>query len=120
MTPARRSSLRSGSGRARSARRWHARRANGRSRGTFSRIQPWRREKDCANRAKERENLPLVAMKTDELFNAIRQNDAAAVAALLDEDHALLSATAHDITPILFAVYYGHPELAQLFVERGA
>ena len=59
-------------------------------------------------------------MKTDELFNAIRQNDAAAVAALLDEDHALLSATAHDITPILFAVYYGHPELAQLFVERGA
>ena len=59
-------------------------------------------------------------MKTDELFNAIRQNDAAAVAALLDEDRALLGATSHDITPILFAVYYGHPELAQLFVERGA
>jgi ankyrin repeat protein len=59
-------------------------------------------------------------MKTDELFNAIRQNDAAAVAALLDDDPALLGATSHDITPILFAVYYGHPELAQLFVERGA
>src|SRR5262249_50543251 len=57
-------------------------------------------------------------MKTDELFNAIRQNDAAAVAALLDEDRALLGATSHDITPILFAVYYGHPEIPQLFVDR--
>jgi len=59
-------------------------------------------------------------MKTDELFAAIRNNDAAAVAALLDDDRALLGATSHDITPVLFAVYYGHPELAQLFVERGA
>ena len=59
-------------------------------------------------------------MKTDELFSAIRQNDAAAVAALLDEDPALLRATSHDMTPILFAIYYGHPELAPLFVERGA
>jgi ankyrin repeat protein len=59
-------------------------------------------------------------MKTDELFNAIRQNDAAAVAALLDEDPQLLGATSQDITPILFAVYYGHPELTTLFVERGA
>src|SRR6266516_3622531 len=59
-------------------------------------------------------------MKTEELFNAIRQNDAAAVASLLDEDRALLGAASHDITPILFAVYHGHPELAQLFVERGA
>ena len=59
-------------------------------------------------------------MKTDELFNAIRQNDSAAVAVLLDEDPALLGTISHDITPILFAVYYGYPELAQLFVERGA
>jgi uncharacterized protein len=59
-------------------------------------------------------------MKTDELFAAIRNNDAAGVAALLDEDRALLETTSHDITPILFAVYYSHPELAQLFVERGA
>src|SRR5438034_309668 len=59
-------------------------------------------------------------MKIDELFDAIRRNDAAAVAALLDEDRALLGATSHDITPILFAVYYGHPELAKLFVERDA
>jgi ankyrin repeat protein len=59
-------------------------------------------------------------MKTDELFAAIRDNDAAAVAALLDEDRALLGATSRDITPVLFAVYHGHPELARLFVERGA
>ncbi len=58
-------------------------------------------------------------MKTDELFGAIRENDAAAVAALLDEDPALLGATSHDITPVLFAVYHGHPDLVQLFVERG-
>ena len=59
-------------------------------------------------------------MKTDELFDAIRRDDPAAVAALLDDDPALLGATSHDITPILFAVYYGHPEMARLFTERGA
>lgn len=75
---------------------------------------------DCAYWAKTSENLRTVAMKTDELFTAIRNNDAAGVGALLDEDRALLGATSHDITPILFAVYYGHPELARLFVERGA
>jgi len=59
-------------------------------------------------------------MKTDELFAAIRQNDAAAITALLDEDPALLDATSHEITPILFSIYHGHPELARLFVDRGA
>jgi ankyrin repeat protein len=59
-------------------------------------------------------------MKTAELFDAIKKNDAPAIAALLDEDRALLGATSNDITPVLFAVYYGHPELARLFVERGA
>ncbi|MEK6375015.1 MAG: ankyrin repeat domain-containing protein [Acidobacteriota bacterium] len=59
-------------------------------------------------------------MKTEELFDAIKKNDAAAIAALLDEDRALLGATSNDITAVLFAVYYGHPELAALFVERGA
>lgn len=58
-------------------------------------------------------------MKTEELFDAIKKNDAAAVAALLDDDRALLGATSNDITAVLFAVYYGHPELAALFVERG-
>jgi ankyrin repeat protein len=59
-------------------------------------------------------------MKTDELFAAIRNSDAAAVSALLDEDRGLLDATSHDITPVLFAIYHGHRELARLFVERGA
>lgn len=59
-------------------------------------------------------------MKTAELFDAIKTNDAAVVTALLDEDRALLGATSNDITPVLFAVYYGHRDLAELFVERGA
>src|SRR2546430_11257185 len=59
-------------------------------------------------------------MKTDELFDAIRRNDATAVGALLDEDRALLGATSRDITPVLFAMYNGHPELARLFTDRGA
>jgi ankyrin repeat protein len=59
-------------------------------------------------------------MKTDELISAIRQNDAKQVAALLDEDRALLGAKAGKASAILFAVYTQHPELARLFIERGA
>ncbi len=58
-------------------------------------------------------------MKTDELFAVLRDNNAAAVAALLDEDPSLMGATSNGITPILFAVYHGHADLARLFVERG-
>jgi ankyrin repeat protein len=56
----------------------------------------------------------------NELFEAIRSNDAVAVASLLDADASLLDARLNGITPILFAVYNGHAELAQLFVDRGA
>jgi ankyrin repeat protein len=59
-------------------------------------------------------------MKQQELFEAIRTNDAAEVVALLDSDASLLDARQNGITPILFAVYNGHAELAQLFVDRGA
>lgn len=55
-----------------------------------------------------------------DLFEAIRNNDAAAVAALLDGDRSLIGARQNDVTPILFAVYNGHPELARLFLDRGA
>jgi len=55
-----------------------------------------------------------------DLFEAIRTNDAAAVAALLDGDRALIGARQDDVTPILFAVYNGHAELARLFLDRGA
>ena len=59
-------------------------------------------------------------MQEKELFDAIRENDAAAVARLLDADPSLLGARQNGITPILFAVYNGHAELAQLFLDRGA
>jgi ankyrin repeat protein len=54
-----------------------------------------------------------------ELFDAIRTNDAAAVAALLDADTALLHARQNGISPILFAIYNGHADLARLFLDRG-
>jgi uncharacterized protein len=59
-------------------------------------------------------------MSQSELFEAIRTNDAAAVAALLDGDRSLLGARQNGITPILFAAYNGHGELASLFLDRGA
>lgn len=58
--------------------------------------------------------------KTDDLFEAIRQNEGKRVAALLDEDHTLLRAKSGNTSAILLALYHGHPELAQLFTERGA
>lgn len=59
-------------------------------------------------------------MQQQELFDAIRNNDEAAIASLLDADPSLLDARQNHTTPILFAVYNGHAELARLFVDRGA
>jgi ankyrin repeat protein len=59
-------------------------------------------------------------MQEKELFDAIRENDAAVVARLLDADPSLLSARQNATTPILFAVYNGHAELAQIFLDRDA
>jgi len=59
-------------------------------------------------------------MKQQELFDAIRTKGAAEVEALLDADASLLDARQNGITPILWAVYSGHSELAQLFIGRGA
>jgi uncharacterized protein len=59
-------------------------------------------------------------MSQNELFDAIRNNDAGAVAALLDADPSLLAARQNNVTPILFAAYHGHAELARLFLGRGA
>src|SRR5437667_5760346 len=59
-------------------------------------------------------------MQTDEMTQAIQRGDMARVAALLEEDGSLLRARSGSITAILLAVYHGHPEIAQLFVERGA
>jgi ankyrin repeat protein len=55
-----------------------------------------------------------------ELLEAIRKGDAAAVAALLDADPALLRASAGPTSAILLAVYHGRADIARLFTDRGA
>jgi FOG: Ankyrin repeat len=59
-------------------------------------------------------------MPVNDLFDAIRNGDAASVATLLDDDPSLLTSSQNGITPILFAVYNGRSELARLFVDRSA
>ncbi|HEX9502209.1 MAG TPA: ankyrin repeat domain-containing protein, partial [Thermoanaerobaculia bacterium] len=59
-------------------------------------------------------------MKTKELIGAVQKGDPKAVAALLDEDRALLTAKSGGVSAILLALYHGHPEIAQLFTDRGA
>ena len=54
------------------------------------------------------------------LFDAIKRGDPAAVATLLDADASLLTAKENGVSAILLAMYYGHPEIARLFVDRGA
>src|SRR5258706_16168460 len=60
------------------------------------------------------------SMSQQDLFEAIRLNDATTVATLLDGDRSLMGARQNDVTPVLFAIYNGHAELARLFVDRGA
>ena len=59
-------------------------------------------------------------MSENELFEAIRKNDAASVSTLLNGDPSLLTARQNGVTPILFAIYNGHADLAPLFLDRGA
>ena len=59
-------------------------------------------------------------MHVNELFDAIAGGDAASVAALLDNDGSLLNSRRNGISPILFAIYNGHAELADAFLGRGA
>jgi uncharacterized protein len=56
----------------------------------------------------------------DELIHAIQNGDAERAAQLLDADPSLLTARAGNVSAILLAVYHQHPEIAALFVERGA
>jgi ankyrin repeat protein len=55
-----------------------------------------------------------------EMTDAIQQGDAAKVAALLDAEPSLANVSEGGVTPLLLAIYHGKPELARLFVERGA
>jgi uncharacterized protein len=59
-------------------------------------------------------------MKTKELIEAVQKGDAKQVAMLLDEDRSLLAAKSGNVSAILLALYHGHPQIAQLFTERGA
>jgi ankyrin repeat protein len=55
-----------------------------------------------------------------ELYDAIRNNDPAAIERLLEADPSLVSARSGETSAILYAVYHGHPEIARLFVDKGA
>jgi ankyrin repeat protein len=59
-------------------------------------------------------------MKNDELIEAIKKGEGQRVGALLDEDRALLAAKSGSVSAILLALYHGHPQIAQMFVQRGA
>jgi len=58
-------------------------------------------------------------MKTNELNEAIQKGDSSRVAALLDENRELLRARSGNTPAVLLALYHGHPEIAQLFIDRG-
>src|SRR5258708_6291193 len=55
-----------------------------------------------------------------ELIDAVKSGDASRVATLLDADPTLLGASEKGTSAILLAMYYQHPEVARLFVDRGA
>jgi ankyrin repeat protein len=59
-------------------------------------------------------------MPVNELFDAIRNGDAAMVASLIAAEPSLIDSRQNDISPILFAVYNGHADVAQVLIEHGA
>ena len=58
-------------------------------------------------------------MKTKELIEAVQKGDSKTVSALLDEDRSLLTAKSGSVSAVVLALYHGHPEIAQLFTQRG-
>jgi ankyrin repeat protein len=56
----------------------------------------------------------------DELFAAVRRGDGDNVAQLLDADPSLLTGRDGGTSPILVALYHGHPAIARLLADRGA
>src|SRR6266446_4887636 len=67
------------------------------------------------------EGTAASADNTKKLMEAIRAGDKAAVDALLKAEPGLLRFTAPNGSSVmLLAAYYGHPELAEVFVRHGA
>jgi ankyrin repeat protein len=61
-----------------------------------------------------------VMSRADQLFDAIRKGNAREVSKLLEEDRALIDAKKSGVSALLTAVYHRHPEIARLFIKRGA
>jgi ankyrin repeat protein len=59
-------------------------------------------------------------MPVNELFDAIRNGDAATVASLIAAEPSLIDSRQNGTSPILFAIYNGHADVAQLLIEHGA
>jgi len=55
-----------------------------------------------------------------ELFEAIRSGDATRVAELLDADPSSLATHENNATPLLFAIYHGKSDVAQLIASRAS
>jgi len=56
----------------------------------------------------------------NDLFDAIRRGDVAAVKSLVDRDPAAASARLSGVSAVLTALYHGQTELVRLLVDRGA
>ena len=59
-------------------------------------------------------------MKTDELIEAVRKGDGGRVKALLEEEPSLVTAKSGNVSLVLLGLYYQHPDIARIFLERGA
>jgi uncharacterized protein len=59
-------------------------------------------------------------MRELEFVDALRRGDLAAVTSLLDAEPELAGVEAGGTTPLLLAIYHGHPEIASLLVARDA
>lgn len=60
-------------------------------------------------------------MSANEMFKAVKNGDVAQVKALLASDPALVSARDGDAsTPLHWAAWKGHPEIAELLIAAGA
>ena len=58
--------------------------------------------------------------ETERFLDAVQRGKADEVSKLLDDDPRLLEATREGVSALRVAVYHGHPDVARIFVERGA